>query len=294
MHDQSSLHVVRDARVPRYRRSAGWVQKIFLGRKPTSPIPRNDIHGQIQAREKFKADYAMNLARQARVLDSPMSDTEVIRCIKRHYDKETVREIKITSIKRVPDLVRLLEEIQEEKEINVKTREDDKVGSKTAGKTQKESGTTNKTKPTHWQRNRFGGQYAQPQKWRGSGQYRKKNKQPEPIIEFPDSENDGKKRESAKTQRPRYESEKTNNPNRATEKGKNVNEINKNTTKKPTESRNKNRKTASVRERDANADKGIREWMGARTRDSNKIDKRGPKRFSNRETRKRNREIKYR
>lgn len=40
-----------------------------------------------------------------------MGDTEIVRCLKRHFDKDAIREIKINTVRNIKDLVYVLEEI---------------------------------------------------------------------------------------------------------------------------------------------------------------------------------------
>lgn len=76
------------------------------------------------------ADYALDIARKAKTLEPPMGDAEIIRCLKRHFDREITREIKITTVKTIADLMFLLEEIHDEREISAEIRAREKNVSK--------------------------------------------------------------------------------------------------------------------------------------------------------------------
>lgn len=82
------------------------------------------------------ADYALDLARKAKTLEPPMGDAEIIRCVKRHFDKEISREIKIATTKTVSDLIFLLEQLNDERETYAesKTKEKPKEKSDTSKK----------------------------------------------------------------------------------------------------------------------------------------------------------------
>lgn len=66
-------------------------------------------------KEHSMAEYATNLARQAKYLEPPMSDHEII-CLKRHFGNEVAREIRPATVKTITDLTLLLE--QERKILN--------------------------------------------------------------------------------------------------------------------------------------------------------------------------------
>jgi len=66
------------------------------------------------------AEYALNVMKQAKCLDPPMSDKEIIRCVKRHFGSNVAREIRPTTVKTVEDFVQLLDEIEIEHERNKK------------------------------------------------------------------------------------------------------------------------------------------------------------------------------
>jgi len=58
------------------------------------------------------AEYALNVMKQAKCLDPPMSDKEIIRCVKRHFGNSVAREIRPTTVKNIEDFVQLLDEIE--------------------------------------------------------------------------------------------------------------------------------------------------------------------------------------
>lgn len=62
-------------------------------------------------------EYTMNLARQAKYLEPPMSDHEIIRCIKRHFGSDVTREIKPSTARTISELATLLEDIEYEKKV---------------------------------------------------------------------------------------------------------------------------------------------------------------------------------
>jgi hypothetical protein len=64
-----------------------------------------------QAKNLQMSDYALDLAKQARMLSPPMGDKEFIHAIKRHFERETTREIRTTTATNIAELVTLLEEI---------------------------------------------------------------------------------------------------------------------------------------------------------------------------------------
>lgn len=66
------------------------------------------------------SEYALNLSNQARYLKPPMSEREIIRCVKRHFEKDIAREIRPTTVKNIEELVTMLDEVEYE---NERTRE---------------------------------------------------------------------------------------------------------------------------------------------------------------------------
>jgi len=66
------------------------------------------------------SEYALNLIKQTKMLDPPMTDHEVIRCVKRHYGPGISREVRPTTVKNLEEFVTLLDEIELERERNKK------------------------------------------------------------------------------------------------------------------------------------------------------------------------------
>lgn len=63
------------------------------------------------------SEYTQNLARQTKLLNPPMSDHEIIRCVKRHFSIEIAKEIRPGTVTSIFDLTRLLDDIEEEQKI---------------------------------------------------------------------------------------------------------------------------------------------------------------------------------
>lgn len=68
------------------------------------------------------AQYAMGLARQAKYLEPPMNDHEIIRCVKRHFGSEIAREIRPSTAKTIGELTSLLGDMEYEKRFIKQTR----------------------------------------------------------------------------------------------------------------------------------------------------------------------------
>lgn len=62
------------------------------------------------------SEYVLNIVKQAKLLEPPMSDHELIRCIKRHFGAGISREVRRTTIKNIEEFVGLLDEIELERE----------------------------------------------------------------------------------------------------------------------------------------------------------------------------------
>ncbi|KMQ88058.1 gag-pol fusion protein [Lasius niger] len=58
------------------------------------------------------AEYALDLSRQARLLDPPLSEPEIIRCVKRHYGVRISREIRPTTVSNLDDFIKLLDDLE--------------------------------------------------------------------------------------------------------------------------------------------------------------------------------------
>lgn len=60
------------------------------------------------------SEYAMNLARQAKCLKPPLSDSEIIRCVKRHFGTQIACEIRPSTVVSFEDFVNLLDQLYNE------------------------------------------------------------------------------------------------------------------------------------------------------------------------------------
>ncbi|KMQ91975.1 s68305 gag polyprotein [Lasius niger] len=110
-----------------------------------------------QTKDSRMADYALDLARQAKMLEPPMGDKEFIRAIKRHFEKETTREIRTTTATSVAELISLLDEIQDEKDNAIKTRAEEKTSTAKTGYFNKKSDQPRyPTRGQRYQPNRYG------------------------------------------------------------------------------------------------------------------------------------------
>lgn len=90
------------------------------------------------------AEYAMEAARQASLLEPCMTDSEIIRCLKRHFDKETTKEIRPSIVKTVKDLIVLLEELDNERKDNYGSRANDKRIANTENRNNSREGLGNR------------------------------------------------------------------------------------------------------------------------------------------------------
>lgn len=63
------------------------------------------------------SEYAMNLAKQAKYLEPPMSDHEIIRCVKRYFDKDISREIRSSAVKTLKEFSMLLDDVEDDFEL---------------------------------------------------------------------------------------------------------------------------------------------------------------------------------
>ena len=68
------------------------------------------------------SEYALNLAKQTKFLVPPMSDSETIRCIKRHFGAGVAREIRPSTVKSIESFITLLDEIDYEQKRERKAR----------------------------------------------------------------------------------------------------------------------------------------------------------------------------
>lgn len=61
------------------------------------------------------AEYAMGMARNAKALDPPMSDQEIVVALKDHFDRDVSRELRPSSIHNVEQLIDTLEVVEAER-----------------------------------------------------------------------------------------------------------------------------------------------------------------------------------
>lgn len=82
----------------------------------------------VSSKSGTMAEYAMSLAHDAKLLEPPMSDYEVVRCVKRHFDREIMREIRSGTVTSIRNLQTLLEDIEINRD---KVNEPDRLAKKT-------------------------------------------------------------------------------------------------------------------------------------------------------------------
>ncbi|XP_036144981.1 uncharacterized protein LOC118646382 [Monomorium pharaonis] len=77
---------------------------------------REEIYtGSYKTNDKLSmAEYALDMAKRAKHLDPPMSETEIIRNIKRHFGKEISREIRPTTVRNIEEFAKLLDDLEYE------------------------------------------------------------------------------------------------------------------------------------------------------------------------------------
>lgn len=70
------------------------------------------------------AEYALDLSRQAKSLEPPLSDKEIIRCLRRHFGTQITREIRPTTVSNMEEFIKRLDEIEQDvkREREKKTR----------------------------------------------------------------------------------------------------------------------------------------------------------------------------
>ncbi|KYQ54046.1 hypothetical protein ALC60_07048 [Trachymyrmex zeteki] len=73
------------------------------------------------------ADYAQSLSIDAKTLEPPMTDVEIIRVIKRHFRTEISREIRPTTVTTIEELIKLLNAIDDERKYATRRYDDRKV-----------------------------------------------------------------------------------------------------------------------------------------------------------------------
>lgn len=129
------------------------------------------------------ADYAMEMAKQARLVEPPMSDAEIVRCLKRHFQTDVAREIRPTAVSSVADLVSLLDELDEERRY---AAERQKRASVMNAKPSTFANTSDnrkwKNKESARYKNQTGSESSSKQKLKAIENTK------EPIVEFPQSE----------------------------------------------------------------------------------------------------------
>lgn len=79
---------------------------------------REEIYAGTYNRESrmTMSEYALNISKQAKYLKPPMSEQEIIRCVKRHFGTNVAREIRPSTVRNIEDLIKLLDEIEYERE----------------------------------------------------------------------------------------------------------------------------------------------------------------------------------
>lgn len=193
MRDQAAVwYEIQD--FPHINQAREEFMKHFWGENQQSKFREKIYMGKYKPSKTVRMmDYALDLARKAKVLEPPMGDAEIIRCIKRHFDKEVSREIKLTSVKTIAEFIEILEEIQDEKEVYAETRTKEKSSSKADASSQKTRETNNQNKKTNWNANKFSKYPKKEQKalpWYDNTKEYRANKSQKPIVEFPSSESD--------------------------------------------------------------------------------------------------------
>lgn len=88
----------------------------YWGDKAQARFRETIYTGKYRARKDVSmADYPLNVARQTRTLEPPMTEEEVIRAIKRHFTRDISREIRATTIGSLADLFAFLDAIENKK-----------------------------------------------------------------------------------------------------------------------------------------------------------------------------------
>ncbi|KMQ89606.1 retrotransposon ty3-gypsy subclass, partial [Lasius niger] len=102
--DPDSIKEAKDAFVEYFwseEQQARFREEIYTGRyKPES--------------NTTMAEYALNVSKQAKYLVPPMSEHEIIRCVKRHFGTNVAREIRPSTVKTIEEFVTLLDELEYE------------------------------------------------------------------------------------------------------------------------------------------------------------------------------------
>ncbi|XP_029679911.1 uncharacterized protein LOC115245642 [Formica exsecta] len=107
-------------------------REYFWGDEQQARFRENLYTGKFKSEKgESMAEYIMNLARQAKFLDPPMSDHEIIRSVKKHFSSEIMREIRPSTVKTINELTTLLDEIVYEKRLLRQTRRQNAEDSQT-------------------------------------------------------------------------------------------------------------------------------------------------------------------
>lgn len=98
-------------------------REYFCGDEQQARFRKNLYIGKYRSEKgETMAEYAMSLARQAKYLEPPMSDHEIIRCVKRYFGNEIAREIRPSTAKSIGELTSLLDDMEYEKKIIKQSR----------------------------------------------------------------------------------------------------------------------------------------------------------------------------
>ncbi|XP_029673099.1 uncharacterized protein LOC115241474 [Formica exsecta] len=98
-------------------------REYFWGDEQQARFRENLYTGKYKSEKgETMAEYAMSLARQAKYLEPPMSDHEIIRCVKRHFGNKIAREIRPSTAKSIGELTSLLDDMEYEKKIVKQSR----------------------------------------------------------------------------------------------------------------------------------------------------------------------------
>lgn len=69
----------------------------------------------------------MMIGRQAKYLEPPMTESETIRVLKRHFDKDVAREIRPSTVRNLKDLVAILDDLDDEKVLRAEKKQPNKL-----------------------------------------------------------------------------------------------------------------------------------------------------------------------
>lgn len=72
--------------------------------------------GRYNATDGSMTEYATNIARQAKTLDPPMMDQEIVQTIRQHFDSDVARELRPSVVRNVSELIDMLETLENERE----------------------------------------------------------------------------------------------------------------------------------------------------------------------------------